>query len=187
MASAKHGYRHVTALFDDETRSPEPATQPSREAAWTRLVGTLDTELLAEVVRVERLTPTIVEVVVKAPAAARHFHPGQFYRLQNFEALASRAKAPGEPPLLMEGIALTGAWVDKEQGLLSMIALEMGGSSDLCAMLEHLAEYSIVAIVLRPARAVRSASDGVLSRRGRGKPDIGELTGSHRRGDGDPQ
>ena len=135
MASAKHGYRHVAALFDAETAALDPAAQPSREAAWTRLVGTLDRELLAEVVRVERLTPTIVEVVVKAPAAARHFHPGQFYRLQNFEALAARAKAPGEPPLLMEGIALTGAWVDKEQGLLSMIALEMGVSSRLIAYL----------------------------------------------------
>ena len=34
-------------------------------------------------------------------------------------------------PLLMEGIALTGAWVDKEKGLLSLIALEMGVSSRL--------------------------------------------------------
>ena len=32
-----------------------------------------------------RLTPTIVEVVVRAPAAARAFQPGQFYRLQNYE------------------------------------------------------------------------------------------------------
>jgi NAD(P)H-flavin reductase len=36
----------------------------------------------------------------------------------------------------MEGLALTGAWVDKEKGLLSTIVLEMGGSSDLCALLE---------------------------------------------------
>jgi len=36
----------------------------------------------------------------------------------------------------MEGIALTGAWVDKEQGLLSMIALEMGVSSRLIAYLK---------------------------------------------------
>jgi hypothetical protein len=33
----------------------------------------------------------------------------------------------------MEGLALTGAWVDKEKGLLSMIVLEMGGSSRLVA------------------------------------------------------
>ena len=70
-----------------------------------------------------RLTPTIIEVIVRAPAAARHFEPGQFYRLQNFESMARRV---GDVPLLMEGIALTGAWVDKPRGLLSLIALELG-------------------------------------------------------------
>ena len=34
------------------------------------------------------------------------------------------------------GLALTGAWVDKDKGLLSLITPEMGGSSDLCALLE---------------------------------------------------
>ena len=43
--------------------------------------------------RSKRLTPTIVEVIVQAPAAARHFHPGQFYRLQNFESMAPCAPA----------------------------------------------------------------------------------------------
>jgi hypothetical protein len=36
----------------------------------------------------------------------------------------------------MEGLAMTGAWVDTEKGLVSTIVLEMGGSSDLCAMLK---------------------------------------------------
>src|SRR5205085_10770747 len=36
----------------------------------------------------------------------------------------------------MEGLALTGAAVNKEAGLLSTIVLEMGGSSDLCALLK---------------------------------------------------
>jgi len=36
----------------------------------------------------------------------------------------------------MEGIALTGAWVDAEKGLLSLIALELGVSSRLCAYLK---------------------------------------------------
>ncbi len=35
----------------------------------------------------------------------------------------------------MEGLALTGAWVDREQGLVSTIVLEMGGSSNLCTNL----------------------------------------------------
>lgn len=36
----------------------------------------------------------------------------------------------------MEGIALTGASVDVSNGLVSLIALEMGGSANLCALLQ---------------------------------------------------
>jgi len=137
MASAKHGYRHVVALFDDAVATLDPAAQPARDAAWQALASRLDDALLARVERVDRLTPTIVEVVVKAPAAARHFEPGQFYRLQNFERGSTRLAAAGRPSsLVMEGLALTGAWVDRERGLLSLITLEMGVSSRLCAYLQ---------------------------------------------------
>ena len=70
-------------------------------------------------------------VIVRAPAAARHFHPGQFYRLQNFETRARRVGPDGSTvPLLMEGIALTGAWVDKAQGLLGAPELVEGAERD---------------------------------------------------------
>jgi NAD(P)H-flavin reductase len=134
MASAKDGFPHVARLFARELQSLDPSRQADRDAAWTRLTQRLDEELIATVVEVKRLTPTIVEVIVKAPAAARHFEPGQFYRLQNFESMARRA---GQVPLLMEGIALTGAWVDKTRGLLSLIALELGVSSRLVAYLRE--------------------------------------------------
>ncbi|MBZ5557639.1 MAG: FAD-dependent oxidoreductase [Acidobacteriia bacterium] len=133
MASAKHGFPQVTRLFARDLASLDAGKQADRDRAWTALVQRLDTDLLARVEDVVRLTPTIVEVIVKAPAAARHFHPGQFYRLQNFESVARRV---GPTPLLMEGIALTGAWVDKERGLLSLIALELGVSSRLVAYLQ---------------------------------------------------
>ena len=93
----------------------------------------LNSELRPTVHEVVKLTPRIIEVVVKAPAAARKFRPGQFYRLQNYEANAAEVDATR---LAMEGLALTGAWVDRERGLVSTIVLEMGGSSDLCALLE---------------------------------------------------
>ncbi len=137
MASAKHGYPHVVRLFEDEIAALDPAAQPAREARWQAMVARLDDQLLARVERVVRLTPTIVEVIVRAPAAARHFHPGQFYRLQNYERLSPHVRTNGHrAALLMEGIALTGAWVDAEQGLLSLITLEMGVSSRLCAYLQ---------------------------------------------------
>ncbi|MEB2350462.1 MAG: FAD-dependent oxidoreductase [Burkholderiaceae bacterium] len=126
MASARHGYPVVC----DVLRRRAPASHEGFGAFATRL-GDL---LRARIERVERLTPTIVEVVVRAPLAARRFQPGQFYRLQNFEARARRVEIGGLPTTLaMEGLALTGAWVDRERGLVSTIVLEMGGSSNLCA------------------------------------------------------
>ncbi|PYS31034.1 MAG: pyridine nucleotide-disulfide oxidoreductase [Acidobacteria bacterium] len=132
MASARDGFPHVVDLFADELAALDPGKQDERDLAWQRLTADLERELVARVAEVRRLTPTIVEVIVHAPAAARRFHPGQFYRLQNYETQAHCVK---DTRLLMEGIALTGAWVDREKGLLSLIALELGISSRLCAYL----------------------------------------------------
>jgi NAD(P)H-flavin reductase len=62
--------------------------------------------------------------------AAEKFRPGQFYRVQNYEAFAPVVEGT---VLAAEGLALTGAEVDKEKGTVSLIALEMGSSSRLCA------------------------------------------------------
>ena len=124
MGSAKQGYPVVSRVL---------AQRPARSAEDARaFLASLNGALRATVQRVDRLTPKIVEVIVHAPLAAAQFRPGQFYRLQNFEFLAAK---PEGTRLSMEGLALTGAWVDKEKGLVSTIVLEMGGSSDLCALL----------------------------------------------------
>jgi len=124
MASAKQGYPVVSrSLARRAASAPAPA----------QLITQLNDELRATVKEVVRLTHNIVEVIVRAPLAARAFLPGQFYRLQNFETLAPRADGT---VLGMEGLALTGASVDRKDGLLSTIVLEMGGSSDLCAILK---------------------------------------------------
>jgi NAD(P)H-flavin reductase len=124
MGSAKQGYPVISRVL-----ARTAAASKSDDAAF---FARLNRDLRAVVHEVKRLTPNIVEVVLRAPIAARRFHPGQFYRMQNYEALAQRVHGT---ILAMEGLALTGAWVDKEKGLVSVIALEMGGSADLLAYL----------------------------------------------------
>lgn len=141
MASAKHGYAKVVELFADDIARQGSLPQEIRDEIFDKLEATLDEQLRAYVVRVERLTPTIVDVVVKAPLQARKFEPGQFYRLQNFETSAPIVDGTR---LLMEGLALTGAWVDEEKGLLSMIVLEMGTSSRLCSLLKEGEEVLVM-------------------------------------------
>jgi NADPH-dependent glutamate synthase beta subunit-like oxidoreductase/NAD(P)H-flavin reductase len=132
MASARDAYPEVVALFRNDLARLADEPQSARDARRRALFAALDDELTPVVHEVVRLTPTIVEVVVRAPAAARRFSPGQFYRLQNFEV---SSRVIDGTRLAMEGIALTGAWVDKEKGLLSLIALEMGVSTKLLAAL----------------------------------------------------
>lgn len=126
MASAKQGYPVVSRILSHH--------QPSSPEGSEVFIQGLKEQLLAHIHAVNRLTPTIIEVIVKAPLAARNFQPGQFYRLQNFETMAPRVLGTR---LAMEGIALTGASVDREKGLLSTIVLEMGGSSSLCQLLKE--------------------------------------------------
>jgi NAD(P)H-flavin reductase/NADPH-dependent glutamate synthase beta subunit-like oxidoreductase len=148
MASARRGYPRIVALFAG-AKTLEAA---SARSGWNALTGRLDDELRAKVVEVVRLTPTIVEVIVRAPAAARHFQPGQFFRLQNYESTAERV---GDTRLTMEGMALTGAWVDKKKGLLSMIVLEMGGSSRLCIRLKPGEEVVVMGPTGAPSEIPR--------------------------------
>ncbi|HML09682.1 MAG TPA: FAD-dependent oxidoreductase, partial [Stellaceae bacterium] len=124
MGGATRGYPVVSRTL--ARRAP---VEPAPEALKLRL----DDELRARVHEVIRLTPKIIEIVVRAPMAARAFQPGQFYRLQNYETFAQRSDGT---TLAMEGLALTGASIDRDKGLLSTIVLEMGGSSDLCALLQ---------------------------------------------------
>ncbi|MCY7376888.1 MAG: FAD-dependent oxidoreductase [Pyrinomonadaceae bacterium] len=141
MASAKHGYEKVVEIFADELATRGDLPQTARDQIFDKLEATLDEQLRAYVVKIDRLTPTIIDVIVKAPLQARKFEPGQFYRLQNFETSAPMV---GGKRLMMEGLALTGAWTDKEKGLLSMIVLEMGTSSRLCSLLKEGEEILVM-------------------------------------------
>ena len=124
MGGAKQGYPAITRHLE---------TRPAEGPEGTELIATLNRDLRPVVREVIRHTGNIVELVIYAPIQAASFRPGQFFRLQNFETLAPRVDGTC---LSMEGLALTGAWVDLEQGLISTIVLEMGGSSSLCHLLK---------------------------------------------------
>lgn len=129
MGAAKQGYPIISNVLKKAL--------PSSKEAYREFADKINNEFTATIHEINRLTPKIIEIVVKAPAAARNFKPGQFYRLQNYEANSVSVEIDGlKTTLATEGLALTGASVDKERGLLSTIVLEMGGSSDICAYFE---------------------------------------------------
>jgi len=124
IASAKQGYPVVDRVL---RRREASAILPQQ------LFENLNDGLRATVHDVLRLTPNIIEVVLRAPLVAKAFQPGQFFRLQNYAANSTRV---ADTTLATEGMALTGAWVDRDKGLISTIVMEMGGSSSLCKLLK---------------------------------------------------
>lgn len=87
----------------------------------------------AKVISLTRQTENIIELTVQAPLAARHFHPGTFYRLQNFETLAPHID---HTLLQMEPIAVLAAECDRTKGTLNFIIPEKSASAKLCATLK---------------------------------------------------
>lgn len=151
MASAKDGYPYIVKLFEKEINALAPEAEELRLATLDKFFNNLEEKLLATVVEVNRLTPTIIEIIVRAPLQAEKFEPGQFYRVQNYEYLAPEIEGT---VLASEGLALTGAWVDKDKGLISLIALEMGSSSRLCALWEPGDPVVIMGVTGAPTETV---------------------------------
>jgi NADPH-dependent glutamate synthase beta subunit-like oxidoreductase/NAD(P)H-flavin reductase len=87
----------------------------------------------AKVQSVTRKTKNVVELVIQAPLAARHFKAGQFYRLQNLETLAPRID---HTLLQMEPLALVTADCNRKNGTLTFLVTESTATAKLCAALK---------------------------------------------------
>jgi NADPH-dependent glutamate synthase beta subunit-like oxidoreductase/NAD(P)H-flavin reductase len=88
--------------------------------------------LQARIEQVLRRTATVLELQVHAPMVAKKYRPGQFFRVQNFETFAPIV---GDTRLRTEAMAMRCVGVDADQGSLSLMVMEQGTSSRLCATL----------------------------------------------------
>ncbi len=146
MASAKNGYPIISQLLSgvnsfvsvipvcDVVGQKKNAWSSVEDLANKEFFNRIKEQFTAKVIKVQYLTDKVVEIVIKAPLAAKNFKPGQFFRLQNFETNGRKANNTN---LAMEGIAVTGTEVDKKKGIISTVVLETGGSTNLC---RHLRE-----------------------------------------------
>ncbi len=128
IASATRTYPHVMAQMGEHAQA---AGDP---AEYQRFRRRMDDLLQARVEQVVRRSPSMVELRIRAPLAARRFRPGQFFRLQNFE---TQAPTIGGTPMQTEALAMTGAGVDADRGTVSLLIKEAGASSRICAMLRE--------------------------------------------------
>lgn len=108
----------------------EKLGKAGNDVEYKNFAARMEKLFTAHVVAIKRRADKVLELTVQAPLAAKHFQPGQFFRLQNFETFAPRID---HTSLQIEPLALTAANVDRQQGTLQFIILENGASSTLCS------------------------------------------------------
>ncbi len=128
IASAKRSYPKIIKVLGARAQ----AIGDVRE--YQSFAENMAEQFNAQVAKIIRHSPSVVELTVKAPLAARRFQPGQFYRIQNFE---THSQCVGDTSLHTEGTAVLGGQVDVEQGTITFLVMEQGASSRLFATLKE--------------------------------------------------
>ena len=108
----------------------ERAHQAGDDNEYGDFHGRMQDLLQARVESVRRLTRDVIELTVHAPLAAQRHNPAQVFRLQNYETVAARV---GNTRLQTETLPLTGSYINKDAGTVSLIVRERGASSKLCS------------------------------------------------------
>jgi NAD(P)H-flavin reductase len=126
IASGMRTYPKIVDVLHDKLGR---ADSESEYEAFAKHIESLFHSTIA---KIERKTDRVLELTVHSPLAAKHCHPGQFFRLQNYETFAPRID---HTTLQMEPLALIAAEVDRAHGNLKFIVIEAGASSKICATL----------------------------------------------------
>ena len=125
------GYRTYPKIVES---LGERIEQTGDENEYQQFRQTIASLFTATVHGIQRLNDHIIELTVHAPMAAKKFKPGQFFRLQNFESHSIEA---GETLLQTEALALAGAGVDADTGLIRLMIFNKGASSRICSTLKQ--------------------------------------------------
>lgn len=124
IASGMRTYPKILAVLHNKLG------QTGSDSEYEAFAKHMSAMFSASVAKIERKTANVIELTVHAPLAAKHFQPGQFFRLQNYETFSPRLD---HTTLQMEPLALIAAGVDRAHGNLLFIVIEVGASSKLCA------------------------------------------------------
>lgn len=131
IASGLKTYPKILAILKDKIKANEEKTPNIKEyQLFSQRMNDLFSNHLMSI---KRKNEDTIELKIRAPLAAKHFQPGHFYRLQNFETFSSTIE---NTLLQMEPLALIA--VEKTNlHELSFLVKEQNVSAKLCATLEQ--------------------------------------------------
>lgn len=124
IASGMRTYQKIVALLNDKL------TQRGDEIEYQTFAKRMEHSFDASISEITRHTENVIELTIHAPQAVKHFAPGQFYRLQNYETYSQKLD---HTTLQMEPLALIGTEVNVGKNTLKLIVVETGVSAKICS------------------------------------------------------
>ncbi len=126
MASAKKGVIEIEKILNlskanSDILSDKVSNQFLVESDYRQ-------DFLVKILKINRLSENVIEVVVKAKLQAKLTKVGQIFRLQNYQSYSQKIN---DQQLVMEGIAITALSIDSDSGIITGIVVETGGSTSL--------------------------------------------------------
>ncbi len=118
MASSKIGYKQINQMLE---------LLQNKENH--NFLDKIKSEFSVIIHKIEKLSDHVCQIFIKAPLLANQTELGHIFRLQNYHALA--LKDESGHLMVMEGVPLTALDVDRENGIITAIALDFGGSTSL--------------------------------------------------------
>lgn len=126
MASAKIGYKEIVKLLNSQNSV--------KKLSQKEFFDKINEDFIVKIHKIEKISQHLNQIEIKAPLLAKKSEIGQIFRLQNYHSLAQRKN---DHILAMEGIAVTALNVDKENGILTGIVLDFGGSTSFIKNFEE--------------------------------------------------
>lgn len=127
IASAKNTYPKIAALFAKHNK-----VNDSKQYALFK--QQMDYLFNAKIKEIKKYPNHIVKLTITAPLAARKFQPGQFFRLQNYEAYAPSIE---KTKLIMEPLAVFATNVDAKKENLEFIIFPKGATTRIASLLKE--------------------------------------------------
>ncbi|WP_341757138.1 MULTISPECIES: FAD-dependent oxidoreductase [unclassified Candidatus Tisiphia] len=141
IASSKEGYKNIGKKLTTNS--------PNFFGNYVDFFAKLDYLLMSRIEEVNILSDKIVELVIHSPLAAQNFQPGQFFRLQNYSSDISK---------IIEPLAVAGAYVESEKGLIHLIVWQSGKSSSLCRDLSKNEQVVLMGPNGRPTEILKDSN-----------------------------
>lgn len=119
MASAKNGYPIINQALEQIKKST---------SSYDQFLNQINRDFAVKIKEINILSDHFIEIVVGAPLLARKTKLGHIFRMHNFHALAEENN---HFKMAMEGVAVTTYKVDVDAGTITVMIVDVGGSSSI--------------------------------------------------------